>query len=428
MFGRRIRGIAAGGVAVAALAGPLTAAAQARTVFVRSAQGFEAAAAKLRQTGGRIVLLPHAYDRPLVVGSRSSHLLTIVGARGVRVQSMLLIGSQRVVLDHLAVAPIAGDAEIRIERSQQIVLSRMIFTGAGTRRRVSLNLDHSNWVEVRKSVFSHCGDRSPKWSLCLLPNRASHVTIEHNRFHDCRGCDFIHGRAGASLVIRGNRFARALPCRRTWWEKCRHQDMIELVAADGLLVTRNRFGLYHRGGAQLYMTDAVDHVRVVNNLFRRGDPRVPGVHARVGVLIGARASRRLPRDVEVVNNTILAGAGRRGQKPSSVVLSPYYRFLPAASRPLIANNVLARLNAPELVCPSVRRSRSNLVIRGTACSASDHVGRAYLDQFGRPTSGSFLIVDQADPAVAPRNDLTGRRRDGAPDIGAYEYVVRGDRQ
>jgi hypothetical protein len=68
------------------------------------------------------------------------------------------------------------------------------------------------------------------------------------------------------------------------------------------------------------------------------------------------------------------------------------------------------------------------VIRGTACSASDHVGRAYLDQFGRPTSGSFLIVDQADPTVAPRDDLTGRPRDGAPDIGAYEYVVRGDRQ
>src|SRR6266542_3815038 len=50
MFGHWVRVIAIGAVVAAVLAGPSAAAAQARTIFVRSAQGFEAAAAALRQT------------------------------------------------------------------------------------------------------------------------------------------------------------------------------------------------------------------------------------------------------------------------------------------------------------------------------------------------------------------------------------------
>ena len=423
MFGCSRTVLVAAAVVLAAGAAAAPAAALGtRTVFVSSSQEFNRAALAMRDSGGRIVLLPHDYADPLFLTRRSAHPLTVVGTHGARVQTIDVIHAQRIRFERLRIGPVTGDAGMEVWRSTQIVLDRLTVSARHTRFRVEVNLDHSNDVQVQRSDFSHCGDRSPEWSLCLLPNRASHVVVEDNRFHDCRGCDFIHGRAGKGLTIRDNRFARALPCHHGW-EKCHHQDMIELFAADGLLVARNRFGLYHRGGAQLYMTGLVDHVRVVNNLFHRRDSRVPGVHSRVGILIGTRATPNLPRDVEVVNNTILAGTGRRGQAPSSIVVSPYYRFQPVDMRPLIANNVLARATDPSLMCLGVRSVR-NVVIRGAACSPSDAAGLAYLDPHGRPTSASFLLIDQADPALAPAADLIGQLRDSAPDIGAFEYVPR----
>src|SRR5205823_3924550 len=91
------------------------------------------------------------------------------------------------------------------------------------------------------------------------------------------------------------------------WEKCGHQDLVELFLADGLLVSRNVFGVSQRGGAQLYFANFCDHVRVVNNLFLRTDPRAPGVISRAGVLVGTRRGFRFPYDVSIVNNTILSG-------------------------------------------------------------------------------------------------------------------------
>ena len=82
-------------------------------------------------------------------------------------------------------------------------------------------------------------------------------------------------------MIRENRFDRALACH-TGWVKCAHQDLIELFNADGMLVTRNVFGVSQGGGAQLNLATADDNVRIVNNLFLRDDPRAPGIVARVG--------------------------------------------------------------------------------------------------------------------------------------------------
>jgi hypothetical protein len=72
----------------------------------------------------------------------------------------------------------------------------------------------SRHVTIRRSRFTHCGERSPECVNCLmLYRRSRHVTVEDSWFHDRYGCDFIHGRFGSNLTIRRNRFERSLPCR-----------------------------------------------------------------------------------------------------------------------------------------------------------------------------------------------------------------------
>jgi len=388
--------------------------------FVASGRAFQKAVADFRQTGGRIVLLPGDYRRPLVVGPRSNSVLDIVGTDGARVQSLRIARSRDVIVRGLVVRPLTGDARVMVKRSRRIVFRGDTFTAKGTEFKVALRLDRSRGVVVRSSTFSHCGDRTPKWSTCLLPRWARDVRIVRNWFHDCRGCDFIGGRIGPHGVIRENRFDRALACR-TGWVKCAHQDLIELFAADGLVVSRNVFGVSQAGGAQLNLATADDDVRVVDNLFLRDDPRAPGIVPRVGILLGTRSSPRIPLRAVVVNNTILSGAPKGGHADSSIVLGPGYPGMLRRNRPLIANNVIGWLMDPGLVCGRTRDSVKNVVVNGTGCGATDVVGDPLLDPDGRPTAGSVLVIDQADPALAPAVDIDGSARVGPPDIGAYEF-------
>lgn len=129
------------------------------------------------------------------------------------------------------------------------MLDHLTVTAHRTRSRAGVSPLHSNYITVRSSSFAQCGDSDPDWSFSLLPKRANHVTIYDNTFHDCRGCDFIHGRFGSIGTVRNNTFDRALRCNYGW-VKCGHQDMIELFAADRLVVTRNRFGVSQRGGVR----------------------------------------------------------------------------------------------------------------------------------------------------------------------------------
>jgi len=388
--------------------------------FVASGRAFQKAVSDFRQTGGRIVLLPGDYRRPLVVGPRSNSVLDIVGTDGARVQSLRIARSRDVIVRGLVVRPLTGDARVMVKRSRGIVFRGDTFTAKGTEFKVGLRLDHSRGVVVRSSTFSHCGDHTPKWSTCLLPRWARDVRIVRNWFHDCRGCDFIGGRIGPNGVIRENRFDRALACR-TGWVKCAHQDLIELFNAAGLVVSRNVFGVSQGGGAQLNLATADDDVRVVDNLFLRDDPRAPGIVPRVGILLGTRSSPRIPLRAVVVNNTILSGAPKGRHAASSIVLGPGYPSMLRRNRPLIANNVIGWLTDTSLVCGLVRDSLKNVVANGTACGATDVVGDPLLDPDGRPTAGSVLVVDQADPALAPAVDIDGAARVGAPDIGAYEF-------
>jgi hypothetical protein len=82
------------------LAAPLAIEAAPLTVSVRTEAAFEGAVSAFRESGGTIVLLPHAY-RELVVWARSPRPLRIVGASGVRVERVLFDHTQHVALARL---------------------------------------------------------------------------------------------------------------------------------------------------------------------------------------------------------------------------------------------------------------------------------------------------------------------------------------
>ncbi len=375
---------------------------------------FQAAATALQGSGGTILMRAGSYGQ-LVLSGRG---IRIEGRQGVRVERLLLDHAQDASIGNLTVAPIEADAAIVLEGAEHVELHDLLVTAAGTTRRASVELRDARWVTISHSELTHCGDRSEAWANCLLLGAgASHVTIEDSWFHDCLGCDFVHGSFGSDLVLRRNRLERSLACR-IGVVRCRHQDLVELFAGRGLRVEGNRFGVYERGGAQLYLAAPLDDVSVIDNVFLGTDPRVPGYRSKVAIVLGFA---NLPRHVRVVNNTILTGAPRSDGYEGSLRLSSRYAGLPAAERPLVANNVIGVLGAG-FACAS-ERSDANVVIDGRVCSASDQGGDPGLDVLGRPTARSELLIDRADPRYAPRHDIEGAPRGKAPDIGAYEYRV-----
>jgi hypothetical protein len=389
------------------------------TLVVRGEAEFAAAVRYFRWSGGRIVLRPYLYRR-LVVGPRGRRPLRIVGTRGARVETLLFEGARSVSFGRVTLGPIRGDALIDVHDSRNIVLHDLVVSARGTRYSASILLSAARGVTIRRSNFMHCGDRAHEFTNCVTLYRWSHrVLIEDNRFHDCLGCDFVHGRFGTHLTIRRNRFDRSLPCRMSA-HRCGHQDLVQLFAGRHLRVVGNRFGVYKGGGAQLYLTNNVDYATIVNNYFAAGDPRVPGYRVRMGIVIGSNASRRLPHYAKVVNNTILSGAVRRDGYKGSIRMSSRYSVVPRWKRPIVANNVIALLETPARVCNGSQRFIHNIVVRGKTCSQSDRTGSPDLDGRGRPRRTS-TVIDGANRHYAPALDATGRRRTGRPDIGAFEY-------
>ena len=417
------------GAVVATACALLPAVAQARTpgldsprvVAVSSDAEFAAAERALRRLGGTIVLRPGLYRR-LIVGPRSWRPLRIVGTRGARVGRLYLDGTRRVSLGRVRVGPIGGDARIEVWRSRHVLLHDLVVSAGGTRFSASVLVADGRNVTIRRSDFSHCGDRAREFTNCVTLYRWSHrVTVEDNRFHDCRGCDFVNGRFGSHLVLRRNTFDRAMPCSMGK-HRCGHQDLVQLFSGRHLRVERNRFGMYREGGAQLYLTNTVDYATIVNNVFAGTDPRVPGYRARMGIVVGSNASRRLPHFAKVLNNTILSGSRRKDGYEGSLRMNSRYSVVPRWKRPVVANNVIALLATPARVCNGSQRFIHNVVLNGKGCSASDRLGPADLDGRGRPRARS-TVIDGANRHYAPRVDVTGRRRGGAPDIGAFEYRV-----
>ena len=390
-----------------------------RTIVVGSDVAFAGATETLRSSGGTIVLRPRLYPQ-LVIGPRSGPQLRIVGSRGTRVERILLWRTQHVSVGHLTIGPIHGDASIELQGARDIDLHDLVISAKGSSRSATIFVAHARGVTIRRSIFTHCGDFSPDFANCVTLNRgANNVVIEDNRFHDCRGCDFIHGRFGSRLTIERNHFDRALPCHMSRY-RCGHNDLVQLFAGQWLRVEQNRFGVYRAGGAQLYLTDDLDHATIVNNLFVGTDPRVPGYRARMAIVVGANESKRLPHYAKIVNNTILTGYRRRDGYEGSIRMSSRYGAVPRWKRPIVANNVIALLQTSWRVCAASQRFIRNVVMEGKQCTAADYVGPSGLDPSGRPLVDS-VVIGLADRHYAPPVDITGRRRDAHPDVGAYEY-------
>ena len=405
---------------------PMGAGADGRTIHVRSGAQFAEAVAELRDRGGTIRLHRRHY-RELVVPSRSTRPLRIVGERGVVVESLVLERTRNVTVRRVTIAPLTQDAWLKIYGSKRIELDDILVTAARTRYRATVHIPSSSHVLIRRSEFRRCGDRSELFSNCIhLQQRARHVLIADNWFHDCRGCDFIHGHFGYGLTLRGNRFERALPCRMSR-HRCGHQDLVSLWSGSKLLVEGNTFGVYKKGAAQLYLIGAVDRVSIVNNVFVGTDRKVPGYRARVAIIIGSKGSKRVPRRVRVVNNTILTGARRIDGYAGSIRMSGVYWRMQRSKRPLLANNVIGLVENPHHVCSVTRAAISNVVLRGSRCLGSNRLGRAHLDASGRPTAKSDLLIDRANRRLGSQRDIVGRPRGDRPDIGAYEYRARSPR-
>jgi hypothetical protein len=195
--------------------------------------------------GGAIVVRPGRYGL-VRVGPRSARLLVIRGLEGVSVREILLRDTRNVRLENVVVEPDARAARVTIERSRAIELRRVRVLGT-TVRRARVLLPASRGVIIRGSRFSRCGDGA----ACVLLGGSSDVRVLDSRFEDCFGCDFVRGRAGSNLVLRGNRFLRARvgPCGSDP-ALCNHNDLVQIQAGRNVVVERNVFGVYQPPGGR----------------------------------------------------------------------------------------------------------------------------------------------------------------------------------
>jgi hypothetical protein len=256
-------------------------------------------------------------------------------------------------------------------------------------------------VLVFDSEFTQC--RANK--ACLLAH-GSAISIQSTRFHDCFDCDMIRG-AGSRVSISGSSFDRALRGLHG-----NHNDLIQVMGGGPWTISANRFGMRQGGAAQVYVnpgirntTKPIHDVTIASNIFT-------GTMAfALFVAGGQKSGIGAPRNVRIVNNTILSGS------QSAVRLSDAFRTLAPDERPIVANNIFAVSNGA--LCGAAAMSR-NLIEKGRGCKG-DLKGLARLADDEAPTPQSRLVIDRAVPRYAPARDFYGRVRIRRPDLGAVEF-------
>src|SRR5262249_28876524 len=156
-------------------------------------------------------------------------------------------------------------------------------------------------------------------------------------------------------------------------------DIIQIQGGQRWQIIGNRLGNHQFGAAQIFLSPSHDcspghptrpvdscpagtrdnpisDVLIASNLLTSFPGARQSFAFRMRVETHCSAGS-LPKNVEIVNNTILSGTS------SSILLSPLYAGVDASARPLIANNVLAL----GFQCDDRARSVSNLIEGGAAC-------------------------------------------------------------
>jgi Right handed beta helix region len=382
---------------VATLICTLVAVAPAPAADVRVATDAELASAlALALPGDSIALAPGSYA-PIAVTGRAD--ITLRGDPGATIAGMTILGSSRIVVRDLAVAPAGATAYITVTSSSSITFSGLHVDGgdAGLGATIWLDAD-ADEVVIRDSTFLNCA--SP---MCIRASGPD-VLVERNVFDELYDSDAVHG--FGSGVIRGNRMDHALP-----HGDGNHNDFIQIGEGGPWTIEGNWFGVRTGCAASIWIDSirkGVIHDVLVQNNVLTGHY----VGQDVGIFIAGddRSVALLPTNVRVINNTVASGL------LNSLRFGAAYSTIPVEQRPLVANNVGDRLAG---MCDRIR-SVDNVFAVGQACSASDVIGDAALDSTGAPTAASALLLGRADPSLATPVDFFGCARTAPPDIGAIE--------
>ena len=301
---------------------------------------------------------------------------------------MTITGSQRIVVSGLGVAPAGAEARIHVAASNAVTFRGLQADGGAGGAGVSMDIAATaTGVVVADSTFLHCSSPS------LHPYDVADVVIQHNTFDDLDDTDAVHGFGGG--VIRANRMDHALPHGGG-----NHNDFIQIGAGGPWTIDGNWFGVRTGGAPRSGRSDQ-----------RRADPRrriennvVTGHYSR-SVRRHLRGRRRdagclLPRNITVINNTVISGLSIRCASDA------HMRRCRSNSDRSSSPTLGERLHD---MCGRIR-SGHNVFGIGQACSATDAIGNPHLDADGAPTAASALLIDRGDASVAPAYDYFGYAR------------------
>jgi hypothetical protein len=369
---------------------------------VRVTSGAELAVALTAAGSGDVIqLAPGSYGSVTISGRGGPTAdLTLAGEPGATIAGMTITGSQRIVLSGLAVTPAGARALISVASSSAISFKALHLDGGAGGPGVAMELaSTATGVTIVDSTFLHCS--SPYCIRTASPD----ILIQHNAFDNLDDTDAVHGFGGG--VIRGNHMDHALPHANG-----NHNDFIQIGAGGPWTIDANWFGVRTGGAASIWLdpiNGGLIHDAVISNNVVTG--HYDGQY--VGIFVGGdgTSAALLPRNVAVVNNTVISGLS------NSLRFGRAYATLPLEQRPLVVNNTGERLLG---MCDRIR-STHNVFAVGEACAPTDVIGNPHLDASGAPTAASALLINRGDPSAAPPVDFFGFARNvGPPDIGAIE--------
>ena len=196
-----------------------------------------------------------------------------------------------------------------------------------------------------------------------------------------------------------------------------HNDFIQIGAGGPWTIDANWFGVRTGGAASIWLdpiNGGLIHDAVISNNVVTGHHT--GQH--VGIFVGGDGTpaELLPRNIAVVNNTVISGLA------NSLRFGRAYATLPLEQRPLVANNTGERLVS---MCDRIR-SGHNVFGFGQACAAHRR-DRQPAPRRDRPADGGERPPDRSRGSrVRPGASTSSASRapSGGPDIGAIEFGGR----